>query len=175
LSGDVSRDEVGRALATSAQIEDSAGAVTGPASEVRHHLAKTLEIALVDEDVSVDALVDAVMTEVTAIGRTYLALYRKEDAASDRRLEVSRSELVRLMDALPGQFMLFQEPEALGLAPALVLDEPERERWGLIRPYKHPYIYVAAIVALVAAVAVLAYFAFVVEFRVLPHIVRIHH
>jgi hypothetical protein len=175
LSGGADRHEVHRALATAAQIEASAGAVTGPASEVRHHLGTTLEIALADEDVSVDALVGAVMTEVTAIGRTYLALHTKENAASDRALELSRNELAHLMDGLHGKFMLFQEPDALGLAPALVLDEPERERWGLIRTYKHPYIFVAAIIALVAAFAISTYFAVVVEFRVLPHIVRIHH
>ncbi len=143
---------------------------------MRYHLAATLKLALGEEkEVSVQVLGDAVMAEVTAIGRNYLASEGKGDAISDRHLELSRGELAHLMDALHGKFMLFQDPEELGLTPALVLDDPERRRWGLEQPYEHPYLYVAAMVASVAAIALLLYAALVVGRSVLPHIFHVHH
>jgi hypothetical protein len=179
---EVNGDELAAARATAARIGASAPFFGGAAGEVREHLAAALRIALADRDDPpadrdglIDELASAVLAEVRATGRSYVALEKPSDAERERSMETYRYEVARIVDALQGRFTLFQYPYGLALAPALVLDDPERRRWGMMQPYKRPYAYVALIIAAIAGLAITAYFCVAIELRLVPHFFHVHN
>ena len=136
----------------------SVAARGGVSLALRGHIGTTLRVAVGtgrNDDVSV--LVDATLASVTVVGRSYLKHETEVGYDRDSGMHNYREELRIIMDALPGTFTLFQEPWVLGLAPALALDEPPRQKWG-VQPMKHAYRYVAIMIALGEAGAIATYY-----------------
>jgi hypothetical protein len=164
LTGRLAPGDVRFVHAVASRINEPATQERGTSSGHHRHLAAALLCAVDDHVDAVPTLVEATLDEVTASAKAFVTL-KKDGRATLDQAELERATLLyrqrigRVLAALPHTFTLFHDPGVLAITPALILDDPPRERWGLNRPYRHPYAYVSLALCIFAGVVVGCYFS----------------
>jgi hypothetical protein len=160
----VGKEEMEAVRAIVSQLASPPTGRTHESLAVRQNFANALRFALGDNTEETDPLVEATLFEATATAHNFFSHASGSEDEYDRALMRYRERIGNIFELLPGRFTLFQNPNAwpgyvvgLGLAPALVLDDPPRRQWGM-QPFVHAHRYISMLLALITVFAMAMYF-----------------